>query len=227
MISFRIFRWLLPLSVCIILCSGCSDIERYTKDSSNSGYGSSHPQDEQQDNMTSFGTTHTDNQQHVNHTVAYSNEISRAVSSIKGVGDARVFLTDKNAYVALVLDSTGRGMVKSAPAAERDSNSEYSKVAPNSIAENPFHSYMTVNDSTQLSNKFKQKVTSTIKKLSPTVQEVHISANKEFMFYMDEYAQEAWGNRPLDPWIDHFNILVQHQFSSGKVMPQSLKNLRD
>ncbi len=115
----------------------------------------------------------------------------------------------------------------SAPAAQRDSNSQYSKRAPNTIAENPFHSYMTVNDSSQLADKFKQRVTDTVKKFAPTVQEVHISANKEFMYYMDEYAQEAWGNRPLDPWIDHFNILVQHQFSGGKVMPQSLKHLKD
>lgn len=220
-------RLVLLSSLCCILLSGCAqEYERYTKKTDESDYGSIYAKREQEGKMITYGTTHTDDQHHVNTTVSYSNEISRAVASIKGVGDARVFLTDKNAYIALVLDTTGRGMVKSAPAAERDSSSQYSKTAPNTISENPFRSYMTVNDSSQLSDKFKHTVADTVKKLAPTVQEIHISANKDFMYYMDEYAQVAWGNRPLDPLIDHFNILVQHQFSGGKVMPQSLKYLQ-
>ncbi|MNF16963.1 hypothetical protein D3C80_2202330 [compost metagenome] len=42
------------------------------------------------------------------------------------------------------------------------------------------------------------------------------------MNYFNEFAKEAWGGRPLAPWIDHFNTVVQYHFAGGKVMPAPL-----
>lgn len=215
------------LAVILLAITGCSsEIERYSKKLDSSDYGSLQARKTQNEQMITFGTNHIDINQHVNHTVLYSKELSRAITSIGGVGDARVFLTDKNAYVALVLDSTGRNFAKSKNATKQDTSTQ-TPLAPNTITDNPFRSYVTVNDSSQLTDRFKQTVADKVFELAPTVEEVHTSANLDFMFYMDEFAQVAWGNEPLDTYLKQFNILVQHQFANGSVMPTSLKYYRN
>jgi hypothetical protein len=83
----------------------------------------------------------------------------------------------------------------------------------------PYNSTFTVNDHNQLSGELKQTIAVHIRKLAPAVQEVHISANKEFNNHLIQYAQEAWAGRPLTPWLPSFNTLVKHQFIGGNDVP--------
>ena len=213
--------------VLMLLMAGCSsEIERYTKKLDKSDYGSLQAQQAQKGKIISFGTNHVDDNQHINHTVQYSNKLSGVIASIAGVADARVFLTDKNAYVAVVLDNTGRGYAKSNKYIMQDT-SNINNMAPNTITNNPFSNYISVNDNTQLTDPFKQTVADKVLEFAPEVEEVHISANVKFMFYMDEFAQVAWGNEPVDTYLKQFNILVQHQFANGMIMPTSLNDYRN
>lgn len=225
----RNMRWLLTLSlVMLLLVAGCSsEYKRYSKQLDDSDYGSLQAQQEQKGKMITFGTNHPDDNQHINSTVQYSKKISSAVSSIGGVGTARVFLTDKNAYVAVVLDNTGRGYAKSKDYIQQNTSTNNNTIAPNTITNNPFKHFISVNDSTQLTDRFKQTIADTVFARAPEIEEVHISANLEFMFYMDEFAQAAWANEPLDTYMKQFNILVQHQFANGLIMPTSLKYYRN
>ena len=213
--------------VLLLLVTGCSsEVERYSKKLDDADYGSLQAKQAQQGRLITFGTNHPDDNQHVNNTVHYNTKISSALGSIGGVGDARVFLTDKNAYVALVLDHTGRGYAISNQYIKQDTTPSDNK-APNSITNNPFKNFISVNDYTQLTDRFKQTIADKVFELAPEIEEVHISANLNFMFYMDEFAQAAWGDKPLDPYLKQFNILVQHQFANGLIMPTSLSDSRN
>lgn len=212
--------------VLILLISGCSsEIERYSKKLDKSDYGSVQAKQEQKGKIISFGTNHIDDDQHINHTLKYSSKLSSRLHSIAGVANARVFLTDKNAYVAVVLDNTGRGYAKSDKYIVPDTSTE--PIAPNTITNNPFKKFISVNDNTQLTDPFKQTIADKVLELAPEVEEVHISANVNFMFYMDEFAQVAWANEPVDKYLKQFNILVQHQFANGMIMPTSLNDYRN
>ena len=213
--------------VLLLLTAGCSsEIERYSKKLDDSDYGSSQAKHAQNGKLITFGTNHPDDKQHDNTTVHYNPKISDALGSIGGVGAVRVFLTDKNAYVALVLDNTGRGYAVSKQYIRQDTT-PFDNKAPNTITNNPFKNFISVNDNTQLTDRFKQTIANKVFELAPEVEEVHISANLNFMFYMDEFAQAAWGDKPLDPYLKQFNILVQHQFANGLIMPTSLNDYRN
>ncbi|MCR8657041.1 YhcN/YlaJ family sporulation lipoprotein [Paenibacillus endoradicis] len=213
--------------ILMLLVAGCSsEVERYTKKYDKSDYGSLQAKQTQKGKMISFGTNHIDDNQHINNSVQFSKKISTALSSIAGVADARVFLTDKNAYVAVVLDNTGRGYAKSNKYITQDTSTD-SNIAPNTITNNPFKNFISVNDNTQLTDPFKQTIADKVFELAPEVEEVHTSANIKFMFYMDEFAKVAWSNESIDTYLKQFNILVQHQFANGMIMPTSLNDYRN
>jgi len=221
------------LLACLLAITGCSkgaetELERYARPLSTSDYGSLKAQRTEQSEFRALEQPSRDPKQHKAGMVSFSYNLTDAVNAIGGVGDARVFVADNIAYIGVVLDNTGQGMLKSKPSGERDSSVINEPVrAPMSIHNNPFESYLTVNDNSHLSDLFVQRVTDTVKEHQNTITEVHVSANKEFMYYIDEYAQVAWGGQAIDPYIDQFNILINHQFFNGKVMPTSLKYYRN
>jgi len=223
----------LILLACLLTITGCStgaknELQRYTNPLRSTDYGSLKAKRTEQPEMKSLEQQNRNPKLHQAGTVSYSYDLTNAVNSIGGVGDARVFVADHIAYIGVVLDNTGQGIVKSKPSGVRDSSIINEPIkAPMSIQNNPFKSYLTVNDTSQLSDLFVQDVTDTVKQLQNTISEVHVSANKEFMYYIDEFAQVIWGGQSIDPYIDQFNILINHQFFNGKVMPTSLKYYRN
>jgi hypothetical protein len=70
----------------------------------------------------------------------------------------------------------------------------------------------------------KQTVAVKVRELAPAVQEVHISANMDFVNELNEYAKQAWMNHSLTPWLQDFNTLVKYQFAGGNIMPQQIKD---
>lgn len=235
--AMKKIKAILLIIVIAALASGCSqgikyEMSRYTKPLRGSDYGSlkakKHEQQQQQQ-LNALGVNDKpDKLPHEIKSASYSSELSNHVSSVRGVADARVFTADQHAYVALVLDNSGQGMLKSKPSGEREAGTnQIPYTAENSIHNNPFRFFLTVNDTSQLSDRFVRTVTESVKTLQPSIKEVHISANKEFMYYMDEFAQVAWGGESLEPYLDQFNILINHQFFNGKIMPNSLKYYRN
>jgi len=184
-----------------------------------------------------YGSTTADPRQHDNRWVEYSSLLSREVSRINGVAGAIVMLTDKNAYVGIMLDWTGVGTVKNGGDSRTDqdmggsgdgvyNNDTGSPYWDGRQVATPYNSYFTVNDHHDLSEELKQTIAGVVRGLAPRVEEVHISANMEFVNELNEYAKEAWAGRPLTPWIDAFNTLVKHQFAGGKTPPVPLAELK-
>lgn len=220
----------------IVGISGCSNYERRLQNSTYD-YGSREKNDPKMRGGRAFGTVTGKPGQHDNSWFEYSNLLSTEVSNINGVAACFVMLTDKNAYVALSLDGTALGTKNSGGRDSREQDNtgttrgvyNINNGSPywnNEQVVGPYNSSFTVNDHNQLSEELKQTVAVQIRKLAPHVQEVHISANQEFINEILQYAKEAWAGHSLTPWVQSFNVLVKHQFAGGDELPVPIKTLK-
>lgn len=221
----RIAALLLSAAV-LTAAAGCNYEELAQR--SDSDYGSRQANDPKMLGGKSYGPMSTNPHQHDNSFFEYSSVISRKVTDLNGVASAIVMLTDKNAYVGLMLDWTAVGTRNSGRLREQDNtgtnegvyNHDTGSPYGNSRAlVSPYNSYFSVNDINDLSDELKQTVALKVRELAPAAQEVHISANMEFVNYFNHFAKEAWGGRSLMPWIDQFNTVVKYHFAGGKEMP--------
>ncbi|WP_219835554.1 hypothetical protein [Paenibacillus sp. R14(2021)] len=208
--------------------TGCN-YQRHVQNST-FDYGSKNKGDPKMLGSRMYGTMSGLPGQHDNAWIEYSSLLSNDVSNINGVAGALVFLTDKNAYVGITTDWTATGTLKSGGPGTREQNNSGSTEGVynvdngspywnNQRIATPYNSNFTVNDHNQISGELKQTIAVCIRKLAPSVQEVHISANKEFNNHLIQYAQEAWAGHSLTPWVPSFNQLVKHQFVGGNDVP--------
>lgn len=218
----------LAVLACTAAVSGCNYERRLHN--STYDYGSRLKNDPKMRGGQAYGALTGNPRQHDNAWFEYSSMLSDKVASINGVAASFVMLTDKNAYVALSLDGTALGTKNSGgrDAREQDNTGSTRGVyninngSPywnNERVVGPYNSSFTVNDHNQLSKELKQTVAGQIRRLAPHVQEVHISANQQFVNETLQYAKEAWAGRPLAPWVRSFNVLVKHQFAGGDELP--------
>ncbi|MFF2482973.1 hypothetical protein [Paenibacillus sp. NPDC058071] len=227
MMNKRAAGALLLLVLTVLVLSACGYEKRIQH--SDYDYGSRKTGDPKMLGPKLFGSTTGNPKQHDNTHFEYSNTLSNKVTQLNGVGTAIVMLTDKNAYVGIALDWTAVGTKSTGRTNEQKNgargvyNSDTgSKRWDNRQVVTPYNSYFTVNDHNQLSEELKQTIARRIRENAPKVQEVHISANMDFVNQLNEYAKQAWMNRPLAPWTEDFNHLVKHQFAGGQVMPSQI-----
>ncbi len=219
------------ISIILVLsATACSDKEEFEK--SNHDFGSRQQDDPKIYSGKAYGNASLSPKQHDNSFFEYSSAVSYQVSKISGVRNAIVMLTDKNAYAAILLDLTATGARNNEETIEQDNSpatdgsSTLSSQQKRENGKRPakrFHSYYTVKDHNNLSEELKQMVALEIRKLAPAVQEVHISANLDFINKFNEYAREAWMHRSLAPWIKDFNTTVQFYFDDGEKAPAPIK----
>lgn len=226
-----VYRIILLLLSAAALCTvtGCNYEQLVQR--SDSDYGSRQSGDPKATGAKGYGALSNHIHQHENTFFEYSSILSNKVSSLNGIASGIVMLTDKNAYVAIMLDWTAVGTTNSQGTEEQNNTGTNGGVynADNGspygdgrVLVSPYNSYFSVNDHHNLSHELKQTIAALIRKHTPSVQEVHISANMEFINYFNEFAKEAWGSRSLTPWIDLFNTVVQYHFAGGKTMPKPI-----
>ncbi|MDQ6421365.1 hypothetical protein RB620_18215 [Paenibacillus sp. LHD-117] len=210
----------------IFALTACSYKE--TAQHTDSDYGSRKSGDPKMYGVKSYGSTSSGATQHDNSFFEYSSMLSSKVSSLNGVANAIVMLTDKNAYVAILLDWTAAGTTSKGGTDEQNNtgsnagvfNADSGTPYSNTYAlVTPYNSFFTVSDHMNLSHELKQTIANKIRENAPMVQEVHISANMEFNNYFVQFAQEAWAGRSLTPWVDTFNTVIQYQFDGGTERP--------
>ncbi|RAP75001.1 hypothetical protein [Paenibacillus montanisoli] len=236
--AYRSFLMLMASAVMlsVLILSGCN-YERHVQNST-FDYGSKKKGDPKMLGSRMYGTMSGLPGQHDNAWFEYSSPLSHDVASINGVANALVMLTDKNAYVAITTDWTATGTRKSGGPKENEQNNGGTKEGVynvdngspywnNQRVATPYNSTLTINDHNQISGELKQTIAVHIRKLAPAVQEVHISASRDFNNYMVQYAQEAWAGRSLKPLTSSFNVLVKHEFAGGDVLPRPLDVHRD
>jgi len=205
----------------------------YHQQSSGYDYGSRSADDSKVGQMKSYGANTSDPRQHDNRYFEYSNALSRQVSALPGIASAMVFLTDRNAYVGIMTDwsATGTQSRGSAPLEQQNGgtmqgvyNVDNGRIAGPDASQfaQSHNSYFTHKDASDISSKLKQTIADEIRRGHPRVIEVHISANREYVNQLVEYAKEGWAGRPLAPLTPNFNRLVQYIFGMGKEVPLPL-----
>ncbi|MBD3922376.1 hypothetical protein H8B09_26725 [Paenibacillus sp. PR3] len=232
----RIFALLLGIAV---LSSGCSSYKYEPHGYKNNSYGTRNGTERPlvDDRARSYGTLSTSSgkDNHDNKYFEYSAKISKEVGKINGVSTALVMLTNQNAYVALVFNDTAI-RTKSGGRSKREQNLGGAKAGVYNHTTGspywdgrelatPYGHAMTVNDHTELPDALKYAVATKVRKFAPKVKDVHVSANRQFVNRFVAYAQKAWLNESLTPYVEDFNALVSNQFAGGNKMPASIEKI--
>lgn len=199
--------------------TACGYTDKFQK--SDYDFGSQEADDPKNGGPTLYGSTTGNPAQHRNKSLQYSAELSRAAASVNGVGNAVVFATDKNIYAAITVDNTAVGTRNKGNIDEQISSGRTQSIKKLEAMEwnkadvaRPFNSDTTVHSPELLSAEFKQAIAKKLREAEPGKEEVHISANMDFVNQMTDLAQQAWLGRELQPYVSQFNEMVQAQFSS-------------
>lgn len=230
--SWRQFGLLTAGTLLALGLSACN-YRSYHQHSSGYDYGSRSTGDTNMMHVRSHGSYTSDPKQHDNRYFEYSNALSRQVSALPGIASAMVFLTDRNAYVGIMTDWSATGTKARGSAAREQQNGGTMEGVYNvdngaqggpdaGLFAQSHNSYFTHKDVSDISSKLRQTIGDEIRRGHPRVSEVHISANREYVNQLVEYAKEAWAGRPLAPLTPEFNRLVQYMFSTGKEVPLPL-----
>jgi YhcN/YlaJ family sporulation lipoprotein len=199
--------------------------------SSGYDYASRNSSDPRMMQVRSHGTSASNANQHDNRYFEYSPALSRQIAALPGINNAFVFLTDRNAYVGITTDSSATGVRAHGGDAEMEQdnsgtmNGYYSRAKERWDTRNAaplYNGYFTHKDITDISSKLRQTIGNEIRRAHPRVSEVHISANREYVNQLFEYAKEAWNGKPLAPLLDDFNRLAKYIFAQGTEIPLPL-----
>ncbi len=231
MSSVRRICQLIGIALLLGLLSACNYKSYFQKSAQD--YASRSANDPKMSHTRSFGTHNADPRQHENRYFEYSSALSNKIAALPGINTALVFVTDKNAYVAIMTDwsATGTKSIGGPRKHEQDNTGTTEGVynvnngSPkwdNRQVATPYNSYFTHKDTRDLSSELRQVIGSKVREDLPRAQEVHISANREFVNQSLEFAKEAWLKKPLSPLTKDFNTLVQYTFGKGNEIPLPL-----
>ncbi|MCD9020549.1 hypothetical protein [Cohnella silvisoli] len=223
-------RWCAIIGVALMLglLTACNYKSHYQK--STNDYASRAANDPKMMRVRSYGSLTADPKQHENRYFEYSATLSNKVAALPGINTALVFLTDKNAYVGILTDWTATGTKARGGAKTREQDNtgttegvyNVSNGSPqwdNRQVATPYNSYFTHKDYFDLSTELRQVIGDTVRNSFPRAQEVHISANREFVNQSLEFAKAAWLKKSLTPLTKDFNALVQYTFGRGNAVP--------
>jgi hypothetical protein len=222
---------LIGVALLLGFLTACNYTSYYQKSSND--YASRAKNDPKMIHVRSYGSLSDDPKQHANEYFEYSSALSNKVAALPGINTAFVFLTNKNAYVAIMTDwtATGTKAYGGKKSREQDNTGTTEGVynvdngSPqwdNRQVATPYNSYFTTKDHNWLSTELRQVIGDTIRGAVPYADEVHISANREFLNQSVEFAKLAWMKKPLEPYIAEFNRLVQYVFGKGNEVPLPL-----
>lgn len=215
---------ILPLALTVLLaaawCAGCMNPNGERRSATN--YGSQKDAPEETGERAYGSQQHGGILIHENSKLAYSRGLSDAVSNIPGVYSAAVMLTDRNAYIAVMVDNTATGTIGGDAPMETNntgtSQGDYNAATGSPYADprqlaTGFNSGYTTEHEEHLSHPFKQTIALTVRRLQPTVHDVFISANRGFVNQMNAYAQKAWSGNSLDSYVNDFNATCNRIFA--------------
>ncbi|GAA3410021.1 hypothetical protein ACFFNY_30820 [Paenibacillus hodogayensis] len=207
----------------LVWIAACSYQKQF--ESGPSDYGS-RTETEEKRNYRSYNTQ-LKAADHNNTRLDFVQSTTDAVDELKGVRSSFVIVTDKNAYVAAVLDNTATGMKgkgtilfsdRTIASPGVDDHSDVSYVLPPGDIVMDKYSFDTIPNPQDLSSELVRRLTERVMELHPNVAHVFVSANQQFINRFSEYAHEAWRGSSLQPYVSDFNALVQDHFGDHGVI---------
>lgn len=222
---------LIGAALMLVLLTACNYKSYYQK--SGHDYASRAANDPKMSHVRSYGSLSANPRQHENQYFEYSSALSNKIAALPGINTAFVFLTDKNAYAAIMTDWTATGTKARGGARTKEQDNTgttdgvYNIDTGSSKWDNrevatPYNSYFTHKDYVDISTELRQVIGDTLRRSLPHVQEVHISANREFVNQSLQFAKVAWAKKSLTPLMNDFNTLVQYIFGQGNAVPLPL-----
>lgn len=221
--SFKgILSW--AAAIALVAAAGCTSsyTEHFQKSEAN--YGSRTGKEPQVTADRLYGPAASGSNHHQNRTLRYNRQLSSIVSDMSGIFHAIVMETDRNAYVAIIYDSSATGTKSSGHRDEETDNTGQSRgmydvytgspyADPNKIVTG-INGYYTAVDEEDLSSLLKQRIAAAIRQQKPELVEVHISANRDFVNQMNVYWNESVQGVDLNLYLKDFNKLVKRTFDT-------------
>ncbi len=218
------------ITICAVLLSTAAACSEYTQkfESSHYNYGTRDKERTRQlPDTKAYGVQSEYWGKHDNRKLYIDQPTADQISAMSGIAASIVMRTDSNAYVAVVLDNSATGTAAEGNRLDTDntgtiegmydpiSGSQY--VKPNELV-TKYNSYFTTKGHDDLSSDLRQKIAAKVRLENPYVQEVHISANRDFVNLLNRYAQEAWKGRSLDRYVNEFNQKMRGYFGGTKMI---------
>lgn len=159
---------------------------------------------------------------HSNTRMEISNRVADSISAMDEVDSATVLLTDRNAYVAVLLDNgkgygasnLGRNVGKT-----NSVNSGYNRRS-NAMGDNATKDRMGRQGMGQgdegITEQLKSDIAQKVKSVHPNVENVYVSTNPDFIGRMRGYGERFQNGQPIQGMIIEFNTLVQRLFPTAE-----------
>lgn len=220
-------KWTVPVIACMLLCLLVSCTQKYNHGPQASNYGTPLSNDSLEIDRAYQTQQLVRNVTHDNTKVEYNSYLSNEVMALDGVNTAIVMVTNENAYVALLIDNTATG-TRGSPLETNNQGTNvgiYNPSAPLSdyipphALHNGSNNYETSKDHRTLSHRFKQLIAQKIRSLQPDLLDVYISANRDFVNDMNNYAQVNWRGQSLQSHLPEFNQKVTEIFGTAQQLP--------
>ncbi len=183
--------------------------------------------DYQTDNRVNFDV-------HKNRRVDLSEAIAETLTEMKEIKTANVLLTDRNAYIGVVLDEDedqGSGSPRGINNVENQNHNdranndrffarENTTYDRNNEGNDPiltgrnnaFTNRTNNQESNDVSLQLKNKIVSKVKKVNRNVQNVYVSANPNFNDRMEGFMAKVRAGDPVDGLVEEFNTMVRRIF---------------
>ncbi|MBD2864108.1 hypothetical protein [Paenibacillus oceani] len=218
-----VVRSLAVLAAAVVWISACSYQKHF--EAGPSDYGSRTESHER----SGFRTYNTQLKaaDHHNNSLQFTQSTTDAVDDMKGIRSSFVFVTDKNAYVAIVLDKTatgtkGKGTIlfsdRTIASPGVDDHSDVSYVLPKGDVVMDKYSFDTIPNPQDLSSELVKELSALVRQHHPNITNVFISANQQFINRMSTYALEVWKGGSLQPYVADFNSLVKDHFGDHGII---------
>lgn len=154
------------------------------------------------------------NGDHNNSRLESSQEIAEQVAAINGVESAYVLLTDRNAYVAVIIDEDedyGRkGQLGMDLGRQNRSSVKGTSEGARHGTDLQFGEYHTMRDG--LTQAMKNRIGDKVKSLKPELRNVYVSASPDFLSRVQNYVSKIDEGEPIEGLIEEFNTMVQRLF---------------
>ncbi len=210
------------LAAAALLVPGCSRGEEgYKKqyEQSNYDYGSNMPGDDKPvEGARAYGKMMEGGRNHTNQEFHYSKEASYLIGDMAGIRQAYVFITDRNAYVAIMLDDTATGTHRGPDEQDDRQDSAGYPEEENEIYANPRDLAIgddnpyVVADHENLSHELKQTIAVKLRRMDPHLYEVYISANQHFINTFARLSKNGGEAKEGEAKLQLFNDLVAEEF---------------
>jgi hypothetical protein len=141
---------------------------------------------------------------------------------VEGIDASFVMIKDNNAYVAVVTNNTATGIFSNGSMDDDIDNAGESEgvydvrsgksYADPDLLVTDTNTYYTTSGHEKLSAKALQIIGTTVREVHPTVIEVYISSNRDFVNGMTQFMQEYWTGHSIEQRANTFQQLVEDTF---------------